>query len=211
MITGWPRCGRMPSAMMRPIVSVEPPGASGTRIVTGREGKDCAFAEPIKATAPSAMAIIVFIISFLPVVGYRVASRLRPGLGPHTHANPPGLGLTTEIFDSRPLDPRADERSGATRSIETRASWVVAGVSLLLLGLSFGGPWITAVGLKQIAADTGGARSVPSLAVSLSFVGMAVGGLLMGRIANSYGVRVTVITGSVMIALGLVLSAGGAP
>jgi MFS family permease len=120
--------------------------------------------------------------------------------------------LTTEIFDSRPLDPRADDgRSSAARSIETRASWVVAGVSLILLGLSFGGPWITAVGLKQIAADTGGARSVPSLAVSLSFFGMAIGGMLMGRIANSYGVRVTVITGSVMIALGLALSSGGAP
>ena len=40
------------------------------------------------------------------------------------------------------------------RSIETRTSWVVASVSLILLGLSFGGPWITAVGLKEIASDT---------------------------------------------------------
>src|SRR4051812_20840628 len=80
-----------------------------------------------------------------------------------------------------------------------------------MLGLSFGGPWITAVGLKEIASETGGARQVPSLAVSLSLFGGAAGGLLMGRLANSYGIRWTVITGSVMIALGLVLSAGGAP
>jgi len=87
----------------------------------------------------------------------------------------------------------------------------VASVSLVLLGLSYGGPWITAVGLKQIAGDTGGARSVPSLAVSLAFFGSALGGLLMGRLANSYGIRWTVITGSVMIALGLFLSSLGAP
>jgi MFS family permease len=105
--------------------------------------------------------------------------------------------VTTQIADAR--------------SIETRASWVVASVSLILLGLSFGGPWITAVGLKQIAADTGGARQVPSLAVSLALFGSAVGGLLMGRIANSYGIRWTVITGAVMIAIGLFVSSLGAP
>jgi hypothetical protein len=45
-----------------------------------------------------------------------------------------------------------------TSSIETRTSWVVATVSLILLGTSFGAPWITAVGLKTIAAEVGGQR-----------------------------------------------------
>jgi len=80
-----------------------------------------------------------------------------------------------------------------------------------MLGLSFGGPWITAVGLKEIASDTGGARQVPSLAVSLSLFGAGLGGLLMGRLANTYGVRLTVITGSVMIAVGLLVSSLGEP
>jgi hypothetical protein len=35
---GWPRAARMPSAMMRAITSVEPPLASGTIMVMGREG-----------------------------------------------------------------------------------------------------------------------------------------------------------------------------
>jgi len=115
--------------------------------------------------------------------------------------------LTTHSIEPRPIGTRPSD----TRSIETRDSWVVASVSLLLLGMSFGGPWITAVGLKEIAAESGGARSVPSLAVSLALFGGAVGGLLMGRIANSYGIRWTVILGSVMIAVGLIISAGGAP
>ena len=87
----------------------------------------------------------------------------------------------------------------------------MASVSLVMLGLSFGGPWITAVGLKEIASDTGGARQVPSLAISLSLFGSGVGGLLMGRLANTHGVRLTAIIGSVMIAVGLLVSSLGEP
>jgi MFS family permease len=117
--------------------------------------------------------------------------------------------VTTETFDSRAKPRPHDTRLAPARSIETRASWIVASVSLILLGFSFGGPWITAVGLKAIASDTGGARQVPALAVSLCFFGTAFGGILMGRLANSYSIRWTVLTGASMIALGLMLSAGG--
>jgi MFS family permease len=94
-------------------------------------------------------------------------------------------------------------------SIETRTSWVVASVSLLVMGVAFGAPWITVVALKDIAAEADGARSVPSLAASLVWVGTGFGGLLMGRAAERFGVRFTVIFGSAMIAAGLVLSAQG--
>jgi MFS family permease len=98
-----------------------------------------------------------------------------------------------------------------TRSIETRASWVVAGISLALLGMSFGGPWITAVALKSIAAEMGGVRSVPALASSLAWFGSAVGGIMMGRIAEQFGIRWTVMFGAVMICVGLFISTGGEP
>ena len=39
--------------------------------------------------------------------------------------------------------------------------------------MAFGAAWITAVGLKQIAAEFGGARSVPALASSLAWLGSA--------------------------------------
>jgi MFS family permease len=97
------------------------------------------------------------------------------------------------------------------RSVETRSSWVIAGISVALLGLSFGAPWIAAVGLKAIAAEMGGARSVPALAGSLAWFGSAVGGLLMGRIAQRFGVRWTVMFGSAMICIGLFISTGGEP
>jgi MFS family permease len=120
--------------------------------------------------------------------------------------------LTTQSTDTRSSGARPiDTRPTEVRSIETRASWLVASVSLVMLGMSFGGPWITAVGLKVIASDTGGARQIPALAVSLAFFGTGLGGILMGRLANRYSVKWTAIIGSSMIAVGLILSAGGEP
>jgi MFS family permease len=84
-------------------------------------------------------------------------------------------------------------------------------MSLVLLGMSFGAPWITAVGLKAIAGEMGGARSVPALANSLAWFGTAVGGILMGRLAERFGIRWTVIFGSCMICVGLAISTLGQP
>jgi MFS family permease len=94
-------------------------------------------------------------------------------------------------------------------SIETRRSWIVATVVLVILALSFGAPWITVVALKLIATETGGLRSVPALAASLAWIGYGAGGILMGQIAERTGVRFTVIFGAVMICIGLALSTGG--
>ncbi len=79
------------------------------------------------------------------------------------------------------------------------------------MALSFGAPWIVVVALKPIAAEVGGARSIPALASALAWFGQGLGGIVMGRIAEVIGVRWTVIFGAVMICLGLLLSAGGAP
>ena len=89
-------------------------------------------------------------------------------------------------------------------SIETRASWVVASVALFAMLMSFGAAWITAVALKDIAAEVGGARAIPSLASALAWLGSGIGGIIMGRIADRVGTRWTVMFGALMIALGLV-------
>jgi MFS family permease len=95
------------------------------------------------------------------------------------------------------------------QSIESRSSWVVASVVLVILTLSFGAPWIIIVALKLIAAETGGMRSVPALASSLAWVGLGAGGIAMGAVAERLGVRWTVIFGALMVWLGLALSTGG--
>jgi MFS family permease len=94
-------------------------------------------------------------------------------------------------------------------TIETRTSWVVATVALLTLAFSFGAPWVAVVALKAIAAEFGGARETPALAGSLGWIGVGVGGIVMGRIAERIGVRWTVMFGAAMVCVGLVVSSLG--
>jgi len=53
-------------------------------------------------------------------------------------------------------------------SVETRRSWLVATVALLIMATAFGAPWITLVALKDIAAEVRGERSIPALAIDLA-------------------------------------------
>jgi MFS family permease len=96
-------------------------------------------------------------------------------------------------------------------SIESRASWVVAGAALCTMGMSFGAAWITAVALKDIAAEVGGTRSIPALASALAWLGGGFGGIVMGRVADRIGTRWTVLFGALMIGVGLALSTLGPP
>src|SRR5262249_31008770 len=99
---------------------------------------------------------------------------------------------------SKKRHPRMNEQI-KLKSGETKSSWIVAVVVLLILALSFGAPWIAVVALKAIAAETGGQRSVPALASSLAWVGYGAGGIVMGYVAERIGVRWTVIFGAAMI------------
>ena len=96
-------------------------------------------------------------------------------------------------------------------SVETKDSWAVAAVALIAMLMAFGGAWITPVALKEIAAESGGIRSVPALATAIAWLGNGFGGILMGRIADRIGTRWVVIFGACMVATGLVLSTFGPP
>jgi MFS family permease len=91
----------------------------------------------------------------------------------------------------------------AEPSVETRTSWMVASVVLLVMAVAFGAPWITIVALKNIAAEVNGERSIPAFASALMWIGSGVGGLFMGRVAERLGVRFTFMFGAAMIAVGL--------
>ncbi|HZE47446.1 MAG TPA: MFS transporter, partial [Xanthobacteraceae bacterium] len=94
-------------------------------------------------------------------------------------------------------------------SIEGRGSWIAAGVTLALLSVSYGSPLLVVVGLKPITEDLGTARQVVALAGALTWLGTGAGGILMGWVAERTSIRFTVIFGTVMIALGLAVSASG--
>jgi MFS family permease len=95
-------------------------------------------------------------------------------------------------------------------SVETRASWVAAGVVLLIFTFSYGAPLVAVVALKPIAAELGSPRSIPALANSLAWLGSGTGALAFGWIAERIGIRATVVFGGAMIGCGLALASYGA-
>ena len=94
-------------------------------------------------------------------------------------------------------------------SVESRASWVVAIVALTILAIAYGGPMLSAVALKPIAADLGTERSVPTLATSLSFIGAGFGGILMGWLSERIGIRAIVTFGAIMIGIVMAIASSG--
>src|ERR1700722_2034272 len=94
-------------------------------------------------------------------------------------------------------------------SIESRASWNAACLTLAILSISYGAPLLVVVGLKPIQEAIGTDRSVLGLAGALVWVGTGGGGVLMGWLADRIGIRTPASLGAVMMALGLALSSTG--
>jgi MFS family permease len=121
----------------------------------------------------------------------------------------------TEIVGARPAGiepgtataPRPGTSPGT--SVESRDSWVAAGLSLALLSVSYGSPLLAVVGLKPITEDLGTQRQLIALIASLTWFGTGLGGIVMGQVAERIGIRATVMFGATMIALGLAVSATG--
>jgi MFS family permease len=99
--------------------------------------------------------------------------------------------------------------SKSVPTIESRAGWIVAIASLLIMSIGFGTPYIVIVGMKPIAAEMGWPRAVPSLANALAYIGAGVGGIAAGWIADRVGVLVPALIGSIMVGLGAMLASVG--
>ena len=99
--------------------------------------------------------------------------------------------------------------AAAPSSVESRASWHAAWLTLAILSISFGSPLLIIVGMKPMQDALGIERAVVALAGALIWVGTGAGGILMGWLADRIGLRVTVAIGACMIAGGLALSSTG--
>src|ERR1700722_15778026 len=90
-------------------------------------------------------------------------------------------------------------------SIETPYGWLIAIVSLAIMAIGFGVPYVVVVALKPIAAEFGWPRSWPGLGNSCVYVGAGVGGIFMGWLTDRIGVMWPAIIGSLMIGVGAIL------
>ena len=102
-----------------------------------------------------------------------------------------------------------DLQVATERTVETAASWIAATAVLFILTFSYGAPLVASVALKEIAADLGSPRWVAALANALAWLGMGIGALGFGWIADRVGIRSAVVFGALMTGSGLVLASQG--
>jgi MFS family permease len=83
-------------------------------------------------------------------------------------------------------------------------AWVRLGIAVLLSTLGGVSLWSVVVVLPAVQAEFGVDRAAASLPYTLTMVGFAVGGVLMGRLADRFGVMVPALIGAVALSIGYV-------
>ena len=83
-------------------------------------------------------------------------------------------------------------------------------VALLLMMIGACGMYVVAVVLPTVQAEFGVARADASMPYTLLMIGFGIGGMLMGKLADRFGVMVPLLIGAASIGLGFAV-AGMAP
>jgi len=95
--------------------------------------------------------------------------------------------------------------------IDSRYAWMRLAVALALGTIGSVGMWSFVVALPAVQADFGIARGEASLPFTLTMIGFGAGGIVMGRLADRFGIVLPVVAGAIALGVGYVLSgfAGG--
>jgi MFS family permease len=87
---------------------------------------------------------------------------------------------------------------------ESAYAWVRLGISVFLSTLGGISLWSVVVVLPAVQAEFGVDRAAASLPYTLTMIGFAIGGVLMGRMADRFGVMVPALVGAVALSIGYV-------
>jgi MFS family permease len=99
-------------------------------------------------------------------------------------------------------DPTASASARGATELETPYAWLRLGVSLLIMTIGSVGMWSAVVVLPAIQAEFAVARADASLPYTMSMLCFVGGQILMGRLADRFGVFVPVVAGATSLALG---------
>jgi MFS family permease len=91
--------------------------------------------------------------------------------------------------------------------IDSPLAWRRLLVTLALMMVGASGMYVVPVVLPAVQADFGVARADASLPYTLLMIGFGVGGILMGRLADRFGVAVPLRVGAIGLGLGYLLAA----
>jgi MFS family permease len=90
--------------------------------------------------------------------------------------------------------------------IDSSYAWMRLGIGLAVSTVGGVGMWSFVVALPAVQTDFGVARGDASLPFTLTMAGFGIGGILMGRLADRFGVMVPVVAGAILLGIGYVLS-----
>jgi MFS family permease len=86
--------------------------------------------------------------------------------------------------------------------VDSPYAWRLAFVSMFCIAAGGGALYLPVVALKEIAAEFGGHRAVPSLAYMLGFFAMGLGSVFMGWLADRTSPRVPLLIAGISILVG---------
>ena len=92
----------------------------------------------------------------------------------------------------------------ATDLIDSRTAWLRLVAALALSTIGGVGMWSVVVALPAIQADFGVTRAAASFPYTLTMLGFGVGGIMMGRLSDRFGVRIPLIGATCALAIGYV-------
>ena len=98
----------------------------------------------------------------------------------------------------------------ASDLIDSSYAWLRLLVTLGLMTVGASGMYVVAVVLPAVQADFGVARADASMPYTMLMIGFGVGGMMMGKLADRFGVMVPLLIGATGLGLGGIL-AGNAP
>lgn len=86
--------------------------------------------------------------------------------------------------------------------LDGRAAWMRLAIALLISMIGSAPMWTVVVVLPAVQAEFGTLRAGAALPYTMTMVGFVVGGVVMGKMADRFGVMVPVLIGAVSIGLG---------
>ena len=89
---------------------------------------------------------------------------------------------------------------------ESAYAWARLFAARLLSTLGGVGMWSIIVALPAVQAEFGVARADASLPYTMTMIGFGLGGILMGRLSDRFGIIVAVAAGAVALALGYLVA-----
>ena len=90
--------------------------------------------------------------------------------------------------------------------LDSRASWARLGLLLLVSSIGGVGIWSVVVTLPAVQAEFGVARAGAALPYTLTMLGFAAGGVVMGRASDHFGIARVAAVAGVMLATGYALA-----